>query len=194
MSATPWVRAMSVGDAAERLHVGMAHVAEWVVSGRLRARVQLGAQRVNVYTVLVSEKDVRERLKRPMTPVPVEDTMADEIRANELLRRRRSSTGWLVDWQPPRRPGGHPSTRRMGVTPDDRVREVRAAVSKLGGRNGWVRLSAVTQKMGNRAWVSSAVVRDIVDVLVAEGVLAERLFRPNVGRPSPEIRFTDKES
>ena len=181
---------MSIGDAAEALHVGKAHVAEWVVRGRLRSKIQAGAQRPNVWTVLVSEADVKEwRRKALVAPVPVVDATADEVRANELLRRRRSSTGWLVDWRAPRRPGGHPSSRRMGVTLADRVREVRAAVSSLGGRNDWVRVSAVTVKMGNREWVSAGSVRDIVDALIDDGVFEERLFRPRVGRPSPEIRF-----
>lgn len=78
----------------------------------------------------------------------------------------------------------------MGVTDADRVREVRAMVSKLGGRNEWVRFAVVFRKLNKREWAeTSDVVRDIVDALIDEGVFEERLFRPRVGRPSPEIRF-----
>lgn len=185
---------MSVEEAAHELHVGMADVAKWIVDGRIRARVALGAERPSTQTVLVCAKDVGTwRRSGKVQPRLVPDRRADDFEATGILRRRRPSTGWPPEWEQPGRRKGRASPRRMGVTEADRVKEVRAAVSKLGGRNGWVRLSAVSQGIGNREWVSAGAVRDIVDVLVAEGVLVERLFRPRVGRPSPEVRFADKE-
>lgn len=194
MTATPWVRSLSVREAAEALHIGLADVAELVVEGRLRARVRPDAERPNIWTVDVSAADVRRfRADGFVSPCPVVDPVADELRAQELLRRRRARTGWLVDWRPPGR-GGHPSTRRMGVTGADRVREVRAMLSRLGGRNDWVRLSLLSRLLAKREWGKSEAVRDVVDQLINDGVVIERLRRPTVGRPSPEIRFADKES
>ena len=64
-------------------------------------------------------------------------------------------------------------------------------VSRLGGRSGWVRVAVVFRRLHKRAWaVSADVIRDIIDELVGEGVLVERVFRPSVGRPSPEVRFS----
>lgn len=177
------------------LHVGLSHVAEWIVEGRLRARVRAGEERPSVWSVDVCEADVRVwRDEGRVRPCPVVDRVADEVRAQWLLRRRRASSGWLVGWSASRRPGGRPSTRRMGVTVADRCREVRVVVSVLGGRSGWVRVAGVVAKMGNRGWVTAGSVRDVVDILVGEGVVELRVFRPRMGRPSLEVRFVKKES
>jgi len=194
VTPTPWTRALSVHAAADELHIGLVDVAELVVSGRIRARVRPGSERPNVWTVEVCAADVSKcRRNGTVQPCPVVDPMLDEFTAQDLLRRRRSRTGWPPPW-----PGApksqssrsHPSPRRMGVTEADRVREVRAMVRKVSDAQGWAALAVVCRRLAKRAWAEDPrVVRGIVTALVDMGELEERTAHPLIGRPSYQIRL-----
>lgn len=190
---------MSVKDAAFELHVGLSAVAELIVDGRLRARVQPGAVKPGVLTVDVCAADVAQcRRSGTVQPCPVVDPMFDEFHAQDVLRRRRARTGWPPPWEGmpgrSRSAKSHPNPRRMGVSEADRVREVRAMVAKLAGEGGWVALAVVCRKLAKRAWAQdSSVPRRVIESLIDLAVLEERTIKPRVGRPSYQIRIV-KES
>jgi hypothetical protein len=190
---------MDMYEVAQELHVHLYDVARWVVTGKLRSRVPDTADRPSVWNVEVCEADVNKlRRNGHVTQGVPDDPKFDEFRAQTVLRQRHGRfwppRGWLETREAIKRsnPRSHPSSRRMGRTEDERVKEVLAMIKKVGADDvfEWAPLAVVCRKLAKRKWAQdSTVVRDIVDMLVNTIEVEARTVQPRVGRPSYQIRI-----